>query len=158
MLGIDEQGLHRLHSDYLDHLIYVAMHDSEITAREREDLYLVGQALGVKDLDKRLEQPHDSAPLNGGAADRAAEFAGLTVCFTGALTCRHDGEVMTRQKATALAAAAGLTVLPRVTKKLDLLVMADPDSISGKAKQAREYGVRLIAETAFWEKIGVEVN
>lgn len=65
---------------------------------------------------------------------------------------------MTRQKATDLATAAGLTVLPRVTKKLDLLVMADPDSMSGKAKQAREYGVRLIAETAFWEMIGVEVR
>ena len=35
--------------------------------------------------------------------------------------------------------------------------LADPDSMSGKAKQAREYGVRLIAETAFWEMIGVEV-
>lgn len=53
---------------------------------------------------------------------------------------------------------AGLTVLPRVTKKLDLLVMDEPDSMSGKAKQAREYGVRLIAETAFWEIIGVEVR
>jgi DNA polymerase-3 subunit epsilon len=45
-----------------------------------------------------------------------------------------------------------------VTKKLDLLVLADPNSTSGKARQAREYGVRLVAETAFWEMIGVEVH
>jgi DNA polymerase-3 subunit epsilon len=158
MLGIDEQGLHRLHGDYLDHLISVAMRDGEITAREHEDLFLVGQALGVANLDTRMERPRAPVPVSGGAAARATGLAGQTVCFTGALTCRHDGEVMTRQKATALAAAAGLTVLPRVTKKLDLLVMADPDSMSGKAKQAREYGVRLIAETAFWEMIGVEVR
>lgn len=32
------------------------------------------------------------------------------------------------------------------------------DSMSGKATKAREYGVRVIAETAFWEMIGVEVH
>jgi hypothetical protein len=41
---------------------------------------------------------------------------------------------------------------------VDLLVLADPDSTSGKARKARKYGTRLIAETAFWEMIGVEVN
>jgi ATP-dependent helicase Lhr and Lhr-like helicase len=158
MLGIDEQGLHRLHGDYLDHLISVARRDGEITAREREDLCLVGQTLGVSDLDMRMDQPRAPVPVYGGGAARATGLAGQTVCFTGALTCYHDGELMTRQKATDLATNAGLTVLPRVTKKLDLLVLADPDSMSGKAKQAREYGVRLIAETAFWEMIGVEVR
>ena len=155
MLGIDEQELNRLHGDYLDHLISVAMRDGEITAREREDLCLVGQALGVADLDTRIERPRSLVPVIGGGA---TGLAGQTVCFTGALTCCHEGELITRQKATDLATTAGLTVLPRVTKKLDLLVMADPDSMSGKAKQAREYGVRLIAETAFWEMIGVEVR
>lgn len=134
------------------------MRDGEITAREREDICLVGQALGVSDFDMRIDQPHARVPANSGGAARATELAGQTVCFTGALTCHHDGELMTRQKATDLAAAAGLTVLPGVTKKLNLLVLADPDSISGKARRAREYGVRLIAETAFWEMIGVEVH
>lgn len=157
MLGIDEQGLNRLHGDYLDNLISVAMRDGEVTAREREDLYLVSQALGICDFEQRMEQPSVAASMSG-AASPSLNLTGQTVCFTGALTCRHDGEVMTREKATKLATAAGLTVLPRVTKKLDLLVMADPDSMSGKAKQAREYGVRLIAETAFWEMIGVEVR
>jgi TerB-C domain/Tellurite resistance protein TerB/BRCA1 C Terminus (BRCT) domain len=110
------------------------------------------------DGDMRIDQPRAPVPVNGGGAARATGLAGQTVCFTGALTCHHDGELMTRQKATDLATDAGLTVLPRVTKKLDLLVMADPDSMSGKAKQAREYGVRLIAETAFWEMIGIEVR
>lgn len=42
-----------------------------------------------------------------------------------------------------------------VTKKLDLLVCADPHSQSGKAKKAREYGIRILAEPAFWRAIGV---
>jgi DNA polymerase-3 subunit epsilon len=49
-------------------------------------------------------------------------------------------------------------VAPRLTKTVDLLVLADPESTSEKARKARQYGTRLIAEPAFWGKIGVEVN
>jgi DNA polymerase-3 subunit epsilon len=45
-----------------------------------------------------------------------------------------------------------------VTKKLDYLVTPDPDSMSGKAKKAREYGVRIVAEPVFWRMVGVEVE
>ncbi len=65
---------------------------------------------------------------------------------------------MTRELAQQLAERAGMVVAPRVTKRLDMLVVADPDSLSGKARKAREYGVRIIAETAFWSMIGVEVT
>jgi NAD-dependent DNA ligase len=95
------------------------------------------------------------------AADPATpenSFGGLTVCFTGELICRHEGQRLTRSSAWALAERAGLIVAPRLTKTVDLLVLADPDSTSEKARMARQYGTRLIAETAFWEMIGVEVN
>ena len=58
----------------------------------------------------------------------------------------------------ALAAAAGLTVSKSVTKALDLLVLADPQSMSGKAKKARAYGTTLLAEAVFWRAIGVKVD
>jgi DNA polymerase-3 subunit epsilon len=155
-LGVDRGALDDLHRDYLNHLVALAHRDGEVTARERDDLYLVGEALGVEDLEACLDQDPGSTRASE-RQPRDYELAGRTVCFTGALTCQHDGEPLTRERAVALATAAGLTVLPRVTKKLDLLVLADPDSTSGKARQAREYGVRLIAETAFWAMIGVEV-
>jgi NAD-dependent DNA ligase len=60
--------------------------------------------------------------------------------------------------ATEIATRAGLTVVPRVTHKLDILVVADPYSTSEKARKARENGVRIIAEPAFWEMIGVEMS
>jgi DNA polymerase III subunit epsilon len=41
---------------------------------------------------------------------------------------------------------------------LDLLVVADPDSMSGKAKKAREYGIRIVAEPVFWSMMGVNVD
>jgi DNA polymerase-3 subunit epsilon len=45
-----------------------------------------------------------------------------------------------------------------VTQNLDLLVVADPETNSGKARKARDYGTRVIAETSFWPMIGIEVE
>jgi DNA polymerase-3 subunit epsilon len=49
-------------------------------------------------------------------------------------------------------------VQANVTKKLDILVLADPDSLSGKARTARRYGTRLIAEPVFWRELGVTID
>ena len=65
------------------------------------------------------------------------------------------GEQITRTVARQLATAAGLEVRDHVTKGLDLLVVADPDSQSGKAKRARVLGTRVMAEAVFWRSIGV---
>ena len=45
-----------------------------------------------------------------------------------------------------------------ISKGLDLLVVADPDSQSGKAKKAREIGTRVMAEAVFWSIVGVPVE
>jgi len=37
-------------------------------------------------------------------------------------------------------------------------VVADPDSLSGKARKARAYGTRIIAEATFWRMIGIEID
>ena len=47
----------------------------------------------------------------------------------------------------------GMVVKKSVTKSLDYLVCADPETMSGKAKKAREYGVRIIAEPAFFKMV-----
>jgi DNA polymerase-3 subunit epsilon len=51
-----------------------------------------------------------------------------------------------------------LHVQDAVTKKLDLLVVADPESLSGKARKARDYGTRILVERSFWQDIGVAVD
>lgn len=33
-----------------------------------------------------------------------------------------------------------------MTKKVTLVVAADPDSLSGKAKKARDYGIPIVSE------------
>ncbi len=154
MLELSAERVRRLHSDYVGTLIAVARRDGVVTDREREDLVLVGEALGIGEIDELLVYSLTSTA--GKSNDDGLE--GKSVCFTGELTCSHDGQPVTREMAHRLAENAGMTVAPRVTKKLDILVVADPDSLSGKARKAREYGIRIVAEVAFWSMIGVEVS
>jgi DNA polymerase-3 subunit epsilon len=51
-----------------------------------------------------------------------------------------------------------LSVVDSVTKRLDLLVVADPKTQSGKAAKARRYGIRVMHEPVFWKALGLEVD
>ena len=58
----------------------------------------------------------------------------------------------------ALAEEAGLSVKSAVSSKLDILVLADPDSKSGKSRKADELGVRKMAEPVFWRTLRVRID
>ena len=51
-----------------------------------------------------------------------------------------------------------MVVASRVTKKLDLRVVGAPNTRSGKAKESRDYGMRVLADQVFWQMIGVTVD
>lgn len=72
--------------------------------------------------------------------------------------CMVNGERSTRSFATEVATAAGLTVVKGVNKSLDILVVADADTQSEKAKKARGNGTRIIAERSFWPRVGVSID
>jgi DNA polymerase-3 subunit epsilon len=151
------------HYHYLRALVAVAWADGVISPAERRDLEGVSALLGVRPmvLAELLAAPIAAAtrhPASSQPSTTASRLAGQTVCFTGALSSRLAGEPITRTQAERLAAAAGLIVAPRVTKALDLLVVADPDSLSSKARKAREYGTRIMAEAVFWQTIGISVE
>lgn len=78
------------------------------------------------------------------------------MCFTGDFQCRHAERTIAREMATELALNRGMIVVESVTKKLDLLAVADPLSQSGKANNARKYGVRIMHEAVFWKALGIE--
>jgi DNA ligase (NAD+) len=66
-------------------------------------------------------------------------LAGLSFCFTGASS-------RPRAELTELVEKNGGRTLASVTKDLDYLVIADPESTSSKAVKARKYGTKLITE------------
>lgn len=153
----------RFHRDYLRELVVAAWEDGIITDVEQRDLETVARLLGLDQrfLSTMIQETRKSLPTKPARMFTEAsehDLAGLTVCFTGELRCSFRGSPITKQVAAQLAERAGLIVLKNVTKKLDILVVADPLTQSGKARKARQYRVRLIHEPAFWRKIGVEIE
>jgi len=151
------EGLHR---HLFESLTRTAWQDGVVSDMEAADLRLVGQFLGLG--AALVEGAITRSPgVEAGAPEHtrpAALPAGTTVCFTGALQATINGCAVTREQAHEFARVAGLVVLESVTKKLDVLVVADPQSASGKARKARTYGSRIIAEAVFWQLIGIAVD
>ena len=73
-------------------------------------------------------------------------LTGKSFCFTGAMEYK-------RKDLQAMVTAHGGTNLDSVTKNLAYLVIADPNSTSGKAKKARELGITLISPEQFLEMV-----
>ena len=161
--GIDRDDADELHDSYLDALVRRAWADGVMMDAEERDLEAVAELLGVP-----LEERAARGVVQGGPSTFAAELitgerpknelAGESVCFTGESVCTLGGAPLSREDQESLATWAGLTVKAGVSRKLDLLVLADPDSLSGKARKAAELGVRRIAEPVFWRLTGVPID
>ncbi|MEV1017031.1 exonuclease domain-containing protein [Micromonospora sp. NPDC049801] len=144
----DEVGLARvdvdhLHRAYLASLAAAALEDGVLTSAERNDLDQVGSLLGlqVTDVDHALKVARDVGAVRPQTKGWRLQ-PGDVVVFTGAMDPpRWSWEQDAR--------AAGLNVGDNVTKKTRLLVAADPDSMSGKARKARDYGVPVVHPIAF---------
>jgi hypothetical protein len=83
---------------------------------------------------------------------------GRSVCFTGDSGCTIGGALISRATQEALAINAGLVVVPRVTKKLDLLVVSPLAGTTGKVEKAVEYGIACVEEAGFWRAVGVRID
>lgn len=153
--GLDAGAVRRAHDSYFAALAAAALADEVLTPTEQEDLDAVASLLGLD--PAAVETALRSAPGEPTSISASRDLTGLSVCFTGALAGMIDGDLITRAEAQELATQAGLIVKSGVSKGLDLLVVADPDSQSGKARRARELGTRVMAEAVFWRAIGAPV-
>ena len=155
--GLTGEQIAATHRRYLEALGQAALADGVVTESEQRDLDEVTKLLGFdqQTLSAVLEEARNSPLL---PAVGKCNLKGKSVCFTGTLLGCLNGNPIEREQAQELAANAGLIVAQNVTKKLDILVVADPHTLSGKAKKAREYGTRIMAEMAFWKAIGAAVD
>ncbi len=146
------------HVDYLRTLMIRALADGCISPAEHSDLQTVTHLVGLGEdvLDSLRDSVEGSAaPEDSGCIE---EFRGKRVCFTGAQTCTINGELISRERALEFATEKGLVATDSITKKTDILVLADPSSMSGKANKARQYGVRLMSDRVFWQSIGIPID
>lgn len=180
-LNLRQEEVVVAHRLYLGDMLRTALADDVISDMERRDLDEVRSLLQIttQELDAMLEVAMGTGQLLGASpiverpprgADRpdferresiaapAADFRGRRICFTGTLCGRLSGQPIERADAERIAAERGMEVVRSVTKKLDFLVAADPDSMSTKAEKARQYGIRIISEAVFWKMVGVSVE
>lgn len=157
--GMGQNDANGAHRAYVWALARQAQQDGVVTDLERQDLLTVCELLAVPatTLTSILDSPPPAATC-ATDANAPCVLAGKSVCFTGELLGSVNGQRVTRQIAEQHAVKAGLLVHPGVTKGLDILVVADPDTQSGKAKKARGYGTRIMAEIAFWQALGINVE
>jgi DNA polymerase-3 subunit epsilon len=160
--GLTNDDITRAHNFYVSELIRFALDDDIITDDERHDIYDVAIELGFPEDEIPLliagEQHASSENASLVLKPNSVSLKGLTVCLTGQLLCTYEGEQLSRSTAMKMCEEAGMVPTKSVTKKLDVLVAADPHSMSGKAKKARDYGTRIIAERELWHILDIPVG
>ncbi len=160
--GLDFKRIEAIHLGYLSEMAKAAWADRKVTDAERAEIQTAAQLLGFRQLsEEQLQTLLRSCELSLGADAVPVsheDWTGKSVCFTGECACSIHGQLISREMAEGLAAEKGLVAMPSVTKKLDLLVVGDPNTLSGKAKKARQYGIRIVHEPVFWRSLGITVD
>ena len=128
-----------VHASYIANLCAVARQDGVVTDLERSDLRLVAELLKVSEWEPLLEI--ETRTL-GHVVESASLNPGMSVCFTGEMT-------VSRETLEERSRNMELVVKTGVSKKVDILVVADSDSMSTKARKARELGIRIVSEAVF---------
>lgn len=138
---LDPARIVACHHLYVRALVNRALEDGIVTASERGDIALVAELLGVSGTTVQTMMEERALPAGAGSV------AGRVVCFTGEFRVGRD-------EATQRAREHGVVIVESVTKKTQLLVAADPESLSGKAGKARKLGIPIISESDFWHVLG----
>ena len=141
-LGIGRSQAEELNRRYFAALVQVVWADGVLTTEEREDVATVAVLLQIDPamLEQAMAEPSPTAGRIE-VSTSSPLAPGDLVVLTGEM--RRPREEWEREL-TAL----GYRPWSGVTKKVRLVVAADPDSISGKAKKARDYGIPIIDEKA----------
>lgn len=147
-LGLRGDDVRRLHEDYLNALARVALADHHLSEIEKADLRRVASILGLAEgaVSSALETA-TQGQLFDAAIDRLPLKRGDLIVFTGDM---DEPRELWMQRA----AEHGFVPHPNVTKKVRLVVAADPHSLSGKAKKARGYDIPIISVAEFRRVLG----
>ncbi|QYH35545.1 exonuclease domain-containing protein [Salinibacterium sp. M195] len=150
-LGISRTTCELLHLEYFNQLTRTAWDDGILTDEETADLVHVGDLLDISTatITAALESaasvavtalPEANSPASGSeSSDGFTLKPGDLIVLTGEMS-------RPRSEIAAVLVGRGFTPRDAVTKKVRLLVAADPDSLSGKARKARDYGIPVVDE------------
>jgi DNA polymerase-3 subunit epsilon len=144
-LGISRDTCARLHRLYLDDLTGIAWADGQLTEKEIAELRAVAVLLALDLTTIAAAQSGPARPLTSKGMDPFGQInkfylaPGDTIVLTGEMNQSRD------QWHRELA-ARGFVVKDCITKRVKLLAAADPDSLSGKARKAKDYRIPIVSE------------
>lgn len=139
-LGLGRDACRLLHHRYFDDVTAIAWADGVLTTDEISQLVAVGKLLSIPAMTiAAAMQPAASAEVMVERADRFCLAPGDLIVLTGDM-------VRARDDWHAELLALGFRPWAAVTKKVKLVVAANPDSLSGKARKARDYGIAIVDE------------
>lgn len=144
-LGLERARSRQLESQFFDQVVAAAWEDGQLTAAEKDQLRQIALALRITEprlveaLKPRFAPTVSAYPSIKPDAIFETISVGAMVVLTGDM--RVSREIWTQRLSQA-----GYVVHPAVTKKVDLVVAEDVDSLSGKAQKARKYGIPIMSE------------
>lgn len=147
-LGLAPSAVGRMHQAYFDGLVTAAWADGKLTEREWSDIQAIGSVLEVGEATilNAATPPVQATPT---LSTGFRLVPGDTIVITG--DTRRD-----RPEWFRILEQMGFVPKNSMVKSAKVLVAADPDSMSGKAKQARQYGIPIINEDGLERLLGME--
>ena len=161
--GLSQSQVMDIHIHYLKNLIHVYYLDHILSDSEKRDLVKVSEILGISTdqledyIHQEFKMIQASEEINP-SSKQSVDLHNKSICFTGQLVATKNGEPIMRNFAQSLALERGMIIKSGVSSKLDYLVTADPNSLSGKSQKAREMGVKILAEPVFWQMMRYSVD
>jgi DNA polymerase-3 subunit epsilon len=151
-LGLDDRAIARAHREFMNGLIEAALEDQVVTDQEHEQLCRAAAVLGV-DVEAVMSR---TDPYRAAVSEMAL-VPGTSVCFTG--QGELDGVLVSREHQEEMARRHGLVVAKSVNSKgPHLVVAADGDSRSTKARNARRNGHAICTYSDFVEALRTETS
>lgn len=152
-LGISRTTCIELHRHYFDQLTAIAWADGVLTTDEFGDLVAVARMLDIPDQTvaaaMQARPVSDPVPQVELVETSPAQFhlvPGDLIVLTGDMArSRDEWQDELRER--------GFVPWDAVTKKVKLVAAADPDSLSGKARKARDYGIPIVSESGLSEML-----
>ncbi|WP_434157124.1 exonuclease domain-containing protein [Clavibacter michiganensis] len=146
-VGLGDRARRDLQTRYFSALVDAAWRDGVLSPSERRQISAVGTMLDIPS-SAREEALRVPRMAEVRAEPRTRRIgAGDVVVLTGEMS-------QTREQLEQRVMATGAQVARAVTKKTTLLVAADPDSLSGKAQKARQYGIQIVDEPSLLVLMG----
>lgn len=156
VLSLGREGALELQGRYLQALCVQAWADGVVTDDERADLERVMQLLGLSlyELEAALGEAAASRETGVRPATLAEQVGTFQLQLEDRVVFTGDAPGVSRRELERESREAGLRVTGSVSRVTRLLVAADPDSISGKARRARERGGPIADVDTFVRMLG----